>query len=286
MSQLVIRTSRRPPLSSSLSPLALAGMMSRHRDLIRGFAARELLERHKGAILGVAWNILNPLLTLVIYTAVFGYIFGTYWGRGDLPRRLDFPLVFFVGHTLFHVFAETANRAPTLVSNRPNLVRKVVFPLEILPVTIVLSSLVYAAIALGICLLVLFIAKGSVPVRALLLPVVLLPLIMLSLGTGWFLAAVGVFLRDVRHIVQVLTQMLMFMTPIFYQANERIPPGLRGLIEANPLTTIVENGRRALLWDEPLQWWRLGAVTVASAVVMQAGYAFFMTMRRGMADVH
>ena len=159
MSELIIRSSQPTPIGEHLNPGSLFGTLIRHRELIRNFAAREVFERHKGALLGVAWNVINPLLTLAIYTMVFGYIFKSRWdGRGELPASVEFPLVFFVGQTLFHVFAESANRAPTLVSSRSNLVRKVVFPIEILPVTIVLSSLVYAAITSAICVVVLLIA--------------------------------------------------------------------------------------------------------------------------------
>lgn len=290
MSEMVIRSARPEPMLTYLSPLAPIRTIVVHRELIWNFAARELLERHKGAILGVAWNIINPLLTLAIYTMVFGYIFGTRWDRGggSIPARLDFPLVFLTGHTLFHVFGECANRAPTMVSGRSNLVRKVVFPIEVLPVTAVVSSLVYAMIALAIVALTLLISTGGVPASAVCLPVLCVPLVMLALGASWFLSAVGVFVRDMRHIVQVLTQLLMFMTPIFYKVD-RLPEDARWIgviVNANPLSVIVENGRRALLWNEPLEWGKLAMVTVFAVIVMQAGYAFFMATRRGMADVH
>lgn len=260
----------------------------RHRGLIRSFASRELLERNKGAVLGVAWNVLNPLLQLAVYTAVFGYLFGTRWERGGLPAQVDFPLVFFVGHTFFHVFAECANRAPTMVSGRPNLVRKVIFPLEILPATVVSSSLVYAGISIAIALVILLIATGGLPWTAVLAPVVALPLVMLSLGVGWVLSAAGVFVRDVRHIVQVLTQLLMFATPIFYKV-ERFGEDKRWIvwmIEHNPMSVIVESARRCVLWGEQPEWERLGVVTLVAWGVMQAGYVVFMRLRPQMADVH
>lgn len=288
MSELVIRSSTPAPVWTNLNPGTLARTLWAHRELIRGFAGREVLERHKGAVLGVAWNVVSPLITLGIYTLVFGYIFGSRWERGDLPPALNFPLTFFAGHTFFHLFSETANRAPGLISSRPNLVRRVVFPLEILPVTVVCAGLVYVAIAASITLAVLFAATGRIPWTVVLLPAVLAPLIMLSLGVSWVLAAVGVFVRDMRQIVLVLTQLLMFCTPLFYQID-RIPPDkmwLRKVIEANPLSIIVENARRCMLWGEDPQWLRLGVLTAGSFVLMLAGYGFFMSCRRGMADVH
>lgn len=287
---VVIRSSRPAPTGRYFNPWEIVRALWTHRALIRSFAGRELLERHRGALLGVAWNILNPLLQLGIYTLVFGYLFGTRWERGNLPEHLDFPLVFFVGHTFFHVFAESMNRAPMLVAGRPNLVRKVVFPLEILPATVVTSSLVYAAIALAIVLSVLAISGGGVPLTALLAPIVVIPLIMLALGAGWLLAAVGVFVRDMRHIVQVLSQLLMFATPIFYKLDRfegsQTRQTIAAIIRANPLSVIVENARRALLWGEPLQWGKLGVATLIGLAAMQLGYAVFMRLRPQMADVH
>lgn len=288
MSTLVIRSSTPRPWGEHFSVLRLVGTVWRNRALIRSFAGREVLERNKGAALGVVWNVANPLITLAVYTAVFGYIFGSRWEKGDLPARLDFPITFFTGQMLFHVFAECANRAPTLVTSRPNLVRRVVFPLEILPVTVVCSSLVTLAISAAIVLAITAIATGGLHWTVVLLPVVCVPLVLLSLGVAWFLSAVGVFVRDVRNIVVVGTQLLMFMTPLFYRID-RIPAEhtwLRWIVQHNPLSVIVENGRRCVLWGEPLEWEKLGVVTGVGFVAMVCGFAVFSMLRRSMADVH
>lgn len=288
MQPLTIRSSRSIPFWTHLNPLAPIRSVWLHADLIRGFAAREILERHKGAFLGVAWNVLLPLIQLGIYTFVFGILFENRWNKGGLPPHWDFALTFFAGQLFYHVFAECANRAPVVISSRPNLVRKVVFPLEILPVTVVCAAVVHAAISLGLLLVVLLAVTGSVPWTVVLVPVVALPLVMLSLGVTWGLSAVGVFVRDMRQIVLVVTQLLMFMTPLFYRVD-RIPeryPFLRAVVEYNPLSVIVENARRVVLWGELPQWPSLGIVTLFAAAVMLAGYAFFSLCRRGMADVH
>jgi lipopolysaccharide transport system permease protein len=293
MSELVIRSSVPPSLSEHLSPGRLVRSIWGNRELIGNFARRELMERHKGALLGVAWNIVSPLLTLAVYTIVFGYIFGTRWGRGSppLPDRFDFPLTFFAGNALFHVFTECANRAPTLVTSRSNLVRKVVFPLEILPVTAVWAAFIQSLITIGLLLAVLAIVTDGAGLhwQILYLPLVMLPLLMLSVGAAWALSAVGVFIRDLRHVVVVLTQLLMFMTPVFYKLDARlagIHPWLRGIIAHNPLSVIVENGRRVMLWGETPDWIALGWVTMLGAAAMFGGNFVFSAMRRSMADVH
>ncbi len=285
---VVVRSSASAPLWRALSPAEMLGPLLRHRGLIRVFAGREILERHKGAVLGVAWNVVNPLLQLAVYTAVFGYLFGTVWGRGNLPAWVDFPLVFFTGHAFFHVFAECAHRGPTVIAGRPNLVRRVVFPLEILPATVLGSAMVYLAICVGIVLVVRLAATGTMSWGVVRMVAPLVPLVMLSIGVGWFLGAVGVFVRDIRHVVGVLVQMLMFCTPLFYRLErfEHAPRWVVAAIEANPMTIIVENARRALLWDEPLEWGKLAVITAIAAVVMQLGYAVFARLRPRMADVH
>lgn len=292
MAAVVIRSATPPALGKHLSPGRLVRSVWEHRGLIRSFAGREIAERHKGALLGVGWNILSPLLSLAVFTVVFGYIFGQRWGRGNppLPDALDFPLTFFAGNLLFHVFAECAGRGPTLVSGRPNLVRKVVFPLEVLPVAAAWSAGVQAVITAGVLLVVLA-AVGGIKMlhwQIVLFPVVMVPLMMMSVGVAWGLAAVGVFVRDLRHVVVVLTQLLMFMTPLFYRVDEKLDghPFLRSLIEHNPMSVIVESGRRVLLWGETPDWVALQWTTIFGAAVMLGGWFVFSAMRRSMADVH
>ncbi|HMN42875.1 MAG TPA: ABC transporter permease [Phycisphaerales bacterium] len=289
---VVIRSSMPPPLWEHLNPARMVRILWEHRELTRNFARRDLAERHKGALLGVAWNVISPLLSLAVYTVVFGLIFGASWGRGNppLPKFVDFPLTLLAGSAIFQMFAESANRASTLVSSRPNLVRRVVFPLEILPVAAVRAGLVHTLIIVGILLVVLAAVTGGSGMHwtIVLLPAVLAPLVMVCLGVSWALAAVGVFVRDVRHIVAVVTQLLMFTTPLFYPLD-RISPEhvwLRRVIETNPLSVLVESGRRVVLWGEAPDWWRLGWVTVFAAVVMMGGFFVFSAMRRSMADVH
>jgi lipopolysaccharide transport system permease protein len=290
MTELVIRSSAPPPISAHLSPAGLAASLWRHRALIRSFSSREVLERHKGALLGIGWNVASPLLALGVYTLVFGYIFGQRWGKGGLPEHLDFPLTYFAGAALYGVFAEAMGRGPTIVSGKPNLVRKVVFPLEILPVTVVHAGVVHALVSIGVLLGVLAAVTGGAGVHPTiaLLPLVLLPLVLLSVGVAWTLSAVGVFIRDLRPVTVVLTQLLMFCTPLFYTVD-RIPedkPWLRWIIVHNPLSVIVESGRRVLLWGETPEWGRLGWTTLAGLLAAVGGHAVFSALRRSMADVH
>lgn len=290
MSEVAIRSPRSPGVGAYLNPLGLLAALAVRADLIWQFASRELLERHKGAMLGVAWNILSPLLTLSVYTFVFGFVLKVRWeNKGGhawqgIDPHLSFALTFFCGHALAHLFVECVGRAPTVIASRPNLVRKVVFPLEILPVSVLVAGLVTLAVSVGILLVCSLVFAGRIPPTAPLFVVPVVPLVMLALGASWFLASLGVFLRDVRNVVQVLVQVVVFMSAVFYPI-QRVPEGWQPLVRYNPLAVIIENGRRTLLWGEWPEWQRLAWVTLLAFVVMQAGYAWFMRTKRGMADV-
>jgi lipopolysaccharide transport system permease protein len=293
MSQITIRSSQAPPLAGYLRPSGLLGTIRTHLDLIRQFSSREVIERHKGAYLGVAWNIVNPLITLAIYTFVFGYVFQQRWkeaapgGEGGAVgaggMTVAFVLPFFVGHAVFHFFSECMNRAPSVVAARPNLVRKVVFPVEILPVVSVVSAAVYPLVCVPCFLIAQLVLTGRLQATALLLPAVVAPLVFLCMAMSWVLAAVGVFVRDVRHMVVVLTQLIMFLTPVFYSVD-RIPAAWRWVYGLNPLAIVIENARNVLLWGKMPNWIELGVLTAISLVATQVAYAIFMHMRRGFAD--
>lgn len=287
MSDVVIRSARPTPIGELLSLPAMARNLWRFRYLIGQFTKREVLVRHKGTALGLAWAVVQPLITLAVYTFIFGMVFkSSSWKEHPLggPAWTNFVLHFFVGFILYGYFTECVNRAPGLITEHPNLVRKVMFPVEILPVIAVCAGLVYTAVAILLLLVALLAVTGTIPWTVVFLPLVLLPLVMLTLGISWFLASMGVFIRDTKQVVPVLTQLLFFVTPVFYDIDG-IPEEFRPIIEANPLTTIITNGRRCLLWGEAPDWASLGLVTALALVVMILGYAWFAKGKRGLADV-
>jgi len=285
-----------PPAWRLASPLGLALQLWSQRDLVRQLTAREILGRYRGSHLGVLWSFLTPLLLLAVYTTVFGAIFRRSWsglpgtGAAATPAEgwaghVEFALTVFCGLLVFNVFSECVSKAPNLVVHQPSYVKKVVFPLEILPVAVLGSSLAHAAVGVG--LLVTGLAcldPASLSPAMLWFPLVLVPLAMLCLGLGWILSSLGVFVRDVGHAVVVVTQMLFFMTPIFYSIDMIPEPYVR-LLELNPLAHSVEDARRVLIWGEIPQWeWWAGAMLV-SLLTAVLGYAFFMKSKRAFADV-
>jgi lipopolysaccharide transport system permease protein len=287
MSELTIRSARPIPWGDLLSLPAMVRALWRYRDLVRQFTVREVMVRHKGTSLGLLWAVVQPLLVLAIYTFVFGFVFQNRWSHLRGPDWANFPLNFFAGYLIFGVFSDCVNRSPSLITEHPNLVRKVVFPLEILPLTCCGAGLVYFFISLALLIVVTFILTLSIPWTIVLFPLALVPLIMLSLGVSWLFASLGAFIRDFKQVVPVLTQLMFFVTPVFYDVSAIKEP-YQQIIRLNPMTTIVQFGRKTLMWGQvPTgeDWASLGVVTALALAVMIGGYAWFAKSKRGLADV-
>lgn len=272
-------------LWSYMHPGALLGQLCRQRELLWQFTARQVAERYRGSSMGLTWALITPLAMLGIYTFVFTVIFDA---RGpEQPTanpRLNFALMLFTGLIVFNVFSECANAAPYLIVRNPNYVKKVVFPLEILPASLVASALVHSLMSLAILLVALVALAGAIPWTVCLLPLYYLPLLMLMLAMSWVLSSLGVFLRDTGHVMVVLVQVLMFLTPIFYD-EKLIPASLLPYYQLNPLTIIVSGFRRCLLLGELPDWPRWGALSIVSVLALLVSYAWFMKIKRGFADV-
>lgn len=267
-----------------ISPLAILRSVRRNRGLVFALAEREVLGRYRGSVLGLAWSFFHPLLMLAIYTFVFSVVFEIRWPGGSGSKE-EFALLLFSALITFNIFAECVNRAPTLVLGNATYATKIIFPLEILPLVTLLPALFHAAIGLVVWILFYAVSQSALPPLTILLyPVVLLPLALLSLGLGWFLGSLGVYLRDVAQVTSVCTTMLMFLSPIFYSI-QAVPAQFQAAMRANPLTTVVEQGRDVMMWGRLPDWADWSAVTLASMVVAALGFAWFQKTRKGFADV-
>jgi lipopolysaccharide transport system permease protein len=254
------------------------------RDLLWQFILREVQGRYRGSYLGILWTLITPILMLTVYTFVFSVIFKVRWAGSEAESVMDFALTLFSGLIAFNVFSQCATQAPMLIVSNPNYVKKVVFPLEILPVSVVGSAFIHSLISLGIVLAGLLISSGKLPWTLLYLPLVYLPLMALTLGMSWLLASVGVFIRDIGNFIGVIIQFLFFLTPVFYPISA-VPGTMQPLLRLNPLATIVEDFRRVVVWGLPPDWPWLGVVTLISGLVMLGGYMWFMKIKRAFADV-
>ena len=258
-----------------------------HRDLLWQFTLRNVELRHKGSHLGLVWSFLNPLLMLAIYVLVFGYIFGGHFGVLPNETRMDYGLGIFFGLTLFHFVAEVLGLSPGIIIGHPNFVKKVVFPLEILPAANVFGAVFHMLISLVLLLLgTLCLGPGLTPL-ALWLPVIVLPVILLMLGVSWFFSALGVFFRDVGQIMQFLTMALMFSSAVFYPASRIVAgsPAAWSVLRFNPILLAIELARDAALWARPMNLTHLAYLYVVGFGACYLGHLVFRRMKPAFADV-
>jgi lipopolysaccharide transport system permease protein len=265
-------------------PIRMAKNIWKHRYLISQMTWQDIAGRYKGSFLGLLWSLINPFLLLVIFTFVFSTIFKAKWGISVSESRVEFALTLFCGLVMFNLFTECINRAPSSILANPNYVKKTVFPLEILPITIVLSSFFHLLISLGILLFGVLAFMRVIHWTIIYLPLIIISLLSLTLGLTWFLSSFGVFVRDIGYIVGFFTTALFFLTPIFYPISA-VPKTYQVFMRLNPLSVIVECNRRVTMWGQPPDWIWLGIVGSVSLLLMFLGYGFFMKSKRAFADV-
>ncbi|MCF7534703.1 ABC transporter permease [Pseudomonas petrae] len=272
-----------PHLSPSAGPVSLAISLWKNRSLISQMTKREVIGRYRGSVMGLTWSFFNPILMLAVYTFVFSEIFKSRWVGVDTGKG-GFAILLFVGMIVHGLFAECANRAPSLVMSNSNYVKKVVFPLEILPVITLGSALFHSCISLLVLLIAQLLIVGTLSWTALLFPLILVPLILATLGISWLLASLGVYLRDVGHVITVLTTVLLFLSPVLYPVAA-LPAAYQPWLKLNPLTYIIEESRSVLLFGNLPDWGSLAIAIAVGTLIATVGFWFFQKTRKGFADV-
>jgi len=272
-----------PPRPPHRAPLAFAIDLWQQRELLWQFTLRNVELRHKGSHLGLVWSLLNPLLMLGLYVVVLGYIFGGHYDVIPNETKLDYGLGIFLSLTLFHFLAEILGVSPTTIISNPNFVKKVVFPLEILPASTVGGALFHLLISLGLVLASLLLFGRGLPVSTLWLPVIILPLILFGLGISWLLSALGVFFRDINQITAFLSVALMWASGVFFTAQKH--PAAWPYVRFNPLLLAIDLARDAALWARPINYHHLGYLYVAGLLTCILGYLAFQKMKPAFADV-
>jgi lipopolysaccharide transport system permease protein len=265
------------------TPREIAASLCRNRSLLKASIKREVLGRYRGSVMGILWSFFNPLFMLAVYTFVFSVIFKARWSAGS-DSKTEFALVLFAGMIVFNLFAECVNRAPGLIVGNQNYVKKVIFPLEILPWVSLGAALFHGAISLSVWLIAYLIFFGVPHATVLYFPLVLLPFGLFIMGMSWALASLGVYLRDVGQFIGVLITVLMFLSPIFFPASA-MPEDYRPLIYVNPITPAVEQARDVLFWGKAPDFAVLGIYFIATSLIAWLGFAWFQKTRKGFADV-
>jgi lipopolysaccharide transport system permease protein len=265
------------------SPAAMLDSLLKHRELLWELVKRDYIGRYKGSMLGVVWSLFNPLLMLTIYTTVFSVAFKARWGSGE-ESKIAFAIVLFSGMIVHSFFAECLNRAPGLITSHANYVKKVVFPLEILPWMALLSAALHFLVSFGVLLLFCLLAGVPIHSGALLIPIALLPLILIIIGLSWIFASLGVYLRDLSQVMSVVTTVALFLAPVFYPI-EALPAAYRAVLMWNPISLPVIQLRDLMLWGRPFLWLEWSISLTLSATICSVGYWWFQKSRRGFADV-
>jgi lipopolysaccharide transport system permease protein len=265
-----------------LNPVSIVVCLFQNRYLIGQLTRRDVLLKYRGSYLGIGWSFLYPLLLLAAFTFVFGKIFGSRWPQ-HADHAVPFALIMYCGLIVFNIFSEVAGAAPRLIHGYPSYVKKIIFPLEILPVVLVATACIHAAINLAILFLAIALF-GKVHLTLFLAPIVLLPMLLFAFGVAWFLAAVGVFVRDLVHVMPVFVQILMFLSPIFYPVTA-VPEYLQWFYRINPFSAVIEDLRRVALWGEAPHWGSWSATLAFSLLAAAIAYAFFLHAKEEFADV-
>lgn len=266
------------------SLIELFASLSRNRQLISQMAKREVLGRYRGSMMGLAWSFFNPVLMLIVYTFLFSVVFKAKWGVSETEGHADFAIVLFAGLIVHGLFAECINRAPLLIAGNVSYVKKIVFPLETIAWVAMGSSLFHAAISLIVLLGVQLVLGGRLPWTVIYFPLILAPLILMIMGIAWFLASAGVYIRDIAQTTGIATSVLLFVSPVFYPVST-LPEKIQILVMLNPLTLIIEQSRKVLIFGDCPDWINLGIYSLVSVFVAWAGFWWFQKTRKGFADV-
>lgn len=269
--------------SFSFSPQELFLSFLRNRALVGVLAKQEIIGRYRGSVFGFLWSFLNPLLMLAVYTFIFSVVFNARWGANSNSKS-EFALVLFAGLMTYSVFSESVSRASGLIIANKNYVKKIVFPLEILPWVIIGSSMFHWLVSALVWMAFYFAAFGNLQLTSLWVPVVMLPLVLFTAGLSWALASLGVYLRDVSQIVGALLTVMLFLSPVFYPVSS-LPPEYQDFIFLNPITAAVEQVRAVMIWGVPPDFELLGKYFLASCLVCWLGFVWFQKTRQGFSDV-
>jgi lipopolysaccharide transport system permease protein len=256
-----------------------------HRSLVRQLLVREIQSRYRGSVFGLLWSFATPLFMLAIYTFVFKYVFSARWSVPGIDgQELNFAMMLFLGLIVHGMIADILMKSPGLILANVNFVKKVVFPLEILAWVALLSGLFNFVISFVLLLGLVLYELLTIPVTALLVPLVLLPYFLFLLGLSWILSALGVYIRDIQQITGTLATLLLFLSPVFYSID-RLPEKFQILIMLNPIALMVEACRSLVIFGEIPAYQPLLVYTAVSVIFAMLGYAVFQRARKGFADV-
>jgi lipopolysaccharide transport system permease protein len=266
-----------------IDPLSPYIALKRHFTLVVQMAKRDVISRYRGSFAGLLWSFFNPLLMLVIYTFVFGVIFKARW-NAQISGHFQFAVVLFAGLNINTMFSECANKAPTLIIQNTNFVKKIVFPLESLSWSTLGAALFHLLVSTIVLLIISALINHAIPWTVVIFPLVVLCFLPFVAGTIWLLASLGVFLRDLQQAMTIITTALMFLAPILYPMT-MIPEQYRALMYLNPLTVVAIASQDTLVLGRIPNWLHLGIYLLTSCIFAWLAFVWFERTKKGFADV-
>lgn len=255
----------------------------RNWSLTRELARRDILGRYRGANFGLLWSLLSPLLMLAIYSLAFGEIMKSRWQTAG-GGSISVAPVLFAGIIVHGFFAECLARSPKLMQENVSYVKRVVFPLDVLSWSVVLSGLFHLAMNAVIFIALAGLAFHQLSPLAVLLPVVLLPLVLMTVAVSWFAASLGVYVRDIQQVVPVLTTAMFFLSSAVVPVDG-LPDPYRSIFHLNPLTFFIDQTRNVVLWGVAPDWTGLAGFLVGGLAAMYVAHGWLKLTARGFADV-
>ncbi|APR34022.1 MULTISPECIES: ABC transporter permease [Citrobacter] len=268
----------------SKNPIVFLKTVKNNRELIYELIKRDIASRYQGSVIGFMWSFINPIIMLSVYTFVFSVVFKARWSADSTGSKTEFALILFSGLLVYNLFSECLNKSPGLILSNVNYVKKVIFPLEILPFVVLGTAFFHMLISFVVWVIFYLIFFGIPHVTIFLFPLTLIPLMFLIIGLSLFLSALGVYLRDIGQIIILVTTVLMFMSPIFYPI-QALPDNFKIIMEFNPLTFIIEQVRAVIIFGNSIQWQKWGVWTIVSMIITCFGFAWFQKTRGGFSDV-
>lgn len=269
--------------TDSISPKAILVSLRENREMIFMLIKREVISRYRGSVMGIFWSLIYPIVLLSVYTFVYHVVLKGKWRGGD-ETKTEFALIFFAGFLVFMFFSECISRATTMILTNVNYVKKVVFPLEVLPYVTIGAALFQLFVSFFVWVVFYFLLRGLPSWTIFYFPLVLFPCVLFIISASWFLAALGVYYRDIPQLINLILSVLMFCTPIFFPLSA-VPEAYRSLFYLNPLTFIVEQTRDVLIWGKGPHWTSMLLVTVGYAILTWLSFIWFQKVRKGFADV-
>jgi lipopolysaccharide transport system permease protein len=250
----------------------------KHKDLLFELIKREIRTRYKGSQLGQIWSLISPLLFLIIYTVIFGVIFKSRFGILKDESIYDFSLTLFLGLSIFNSISESINSSPQIIVNNPNYVKKVIFPIELLNVSNVITSLYYTVINILIITIIEIISQKHLSLEIVFIPLLIIPIFFISLGLSLILSTLGVFIKDISHSVVFISTLILYGSAVVYPVT-RISDKLWRYMKYNPILLIINETRNIILWDKHINWYSILYIYVSSIIILIIGYLFFNKYR-------